>query len=236
MGGATLPDYEAASRRRQMLHTTYLYLAVGVAGCMAGAWFGSHYLPFLKMFFSAGMLGWIAVLVLINLVPSFSLAIAEKRPRLAVLALGFNGFISGLALAPLVFLALISSGAAESGAEGADIVSTALIVTAAIFASITGYVHLNKSEFKMSRAIMSGLFGFALVCVPVTMVFQSTIVVMLSSLAVGLLGAYQLASGTSKIVNDENFNSPAYGSLILFAGVFNIFNAVLRLVLLGGRR
>lgn len=235
-GSVMLPNDELMKQRQHMLHTTYLYLAVAVAGCMAGAWLGSHSVLYLSLFAASGWLGWIGILVLINIMPSFTLSIGERKPRLAVPLLALNGFVSGLALAPLVFVGLLYSGAAENLQGGGDIISTALIVTGAIFASITAYVHVNKTQFRIAPALMSGIFGFAIICVPLNMLFQSSALVLFSSAIVGLLGGLQLAWGTSKIVNDQNFTSPTLGALILFAGVFNTFNAVLQLLLAGGRR
>ena len=110
-----------------------------------------------------------------------------------------------------------------------------MVITGSIFAAITAYVHLNKSKFVASNAIMWGLFAFAMVAVPVNVFMGSSLVGLLISLVIGMLGAYQLATATSTIVTDPNFNSPAAGSLMLFAGVFNMFQAILRLLIAGGR-
>ena len=82
---------------------------------------------------------------------------------------------------------------------------------------------------------MWGLFGFAVVAVPVNMFLQSSIFSIIISGVIGMLGVYQLAASTSLIVTDRNFNSPAAGALMLFAGVFNLFQAVLSLLIAGGR-
>ena len=232
-GSATFHDSAAEQRRTQMLHTTYLYLSVAVAAAMGGAWLGSHSKAFLNAIFSGGMLGWIAILVVINMVPRFALAVAEKNPRMAIPALGFNGFVAGLSLAPLVFIGLAVSK--QDMSSGGNLVSTAVVITGSIFAAITAYVHLNRSKFEASNAIMWGLFAFAMVAVPVNVFLGSSIIGMVISLAIGMLGAYQLATATSAIVTDPNFNSPAAGSLMLFAGVFNMFQAILRLLIAGGR-
>lgn len=232
-GSATIPDHEGARRRTQMLHTTYLYLSVAVAGCMGGAWLGSHSATFLKAIFEGGILAWLAIMVVINMVPKFALAVAEKNPRMAVPALAFDGFVSGLALAPLVFLALAVSN--QDMSSGGDLVSTAVVITGSIFAAITAYVHLNKSKFEVGNAVMWGLMAFALVVVPVNMFLQSSVFSLVVSLVIGLIGAFQVASATSVIVNNPNFNSPAAGALMLFAGVFNMFQVILRLLLAGGR-
>jgi modulator of FtsH protease len=232
-GSATYHDPAAQRQRTQMLHTTYLYLSTAVAAAMAGAWFGAHSEAYLSMVFSAGWLFFLPMLFVLNMVPVLALRVAESAPRFAIPALAFDGLISGLALAPLVFVGLAISS--QDPSEGGNLVSTAVVVTGAIFAAITTYVHLNKSEFKVSNAVMFGLFGFALVAIPANLFLQSTIFSLVISAVIGLMGAVQLAMATSAIVTNPNFNSPAAGALMLFAGLFNLFQAVLHL-LIGGSR
>lgn len=232
-GSASFADPTESRRRTQMLHTTYLYLSVAVAGAMAGAWFGAHSEAYLSLVFSAGMWFFIPLMIMINVIPALALAVAEKAPRFAIPALAFDGLISGLALAPLVFVGLVYSGSEASG--GGNFVSTAVVITGAIFAAITAYVHLNKTEFKVSSAVMWGIFGFAIVCIPLNMFLQSSLLSMIVSGVIGIFGAIQLAMATSTIVTNPQFNSPAAGALMLFAGLFNLFQAILHL-LIGGSR
>lgn len=228
-GSATFPDPAAQRQRTQMLHTTYLYLSTAVFAAMAGAWFGAHSEAYLMMVFKAGMWFFIPMLLVLNLVPALALRVAERAPRFAIPALAFDGLISGLALAPLVFVGLAVSQ--QNPSDGGNLVSTAVVVTGAIFAAITAYVHLNKTEFKVGGAVMFGLFGFALVAIPANMFMQSTVFSLVISLVIGLLGAVQLAMATSAIVTNPNFNSPAAGALMLFAGLFNMFQAILQLLI-----
>lgn len=218
--------------RQEMIRTTYLYLSVAVFGCMAGAYLGSHSEGYLKAIFSGGLLGWLAILLVINLVPAFALRVAENSPRWAVPALGFDGFVSGLALAPLVFLGLSVSG---QRASGGDLVSTAIVVTGAMFAAVTAYVFLNRKTFQTGPAVGWGLFAFAVIAVPVNHFLGSSLLSLAISAAVGLLGLWQVARATGVIANDPNFRSPAAGALVLFAGVFNLFTAILRLLLASNR-
>jgi modulator of FtsH protease len=231
-GEATMPDRRETLRRQNMIHTTYLYLSVAVFGAMAGAYLGSSSETFLKFMFS-GIFVWIGAMFVLNFLPRMALNVAEKTPRLAVPALALNGFVSGLVLAPLVFVGLYYSGQDVGG--GGNLVTTAMVITGAMFAAITAYVHINKTEFKMMPAMMWGLFGFAVVAIPANMFLQSSIFSIVISGVIGALGIYQLAASTSMIVNDRNFNSPAAGALMLFAGVFNLFQAVLSLLIAGGR-
>lgn len=231
-GSATLPDTRGAAARTQLLHTTYLYLSVAVFGGMAGAWLGSHSDAFLSFAFNSGFIFWIGLMVVLNTLPGFALRVAHNTPRLAVPALAANGFVFGLALAPLVFLGLAIS---KMNGDGTNLVSTAVVVTGSIFAAITAYVHMNKSNFQTSTAVTWGLFGFAVCAIPANMLLHSTTLSLVISGAIGLLGAYQLATATSRIVNDPEFNSPAAGALMLFAGLFHLFQAILHLLLAGGR-
>ena len=228
-----MPDRSEILRRQNMIHTTYLYLAVAVFGCMGGAYWGSHSEGFLTLMFSGGWIFWLGCMFVLNLVPTIALRVAENTPRLAVPALALDGAIAGLCLAPLVFVGMHLSGQDVGG--GGNLVSTAIVVTGAMFAAITAYVHINKTEFKTSGAMMWGLFGFAVVAVPVNMFLQSSLFSIIIAGVVGMLGVYQLAASTSLIVTDRNFNSPAAGALMLFAGVFNLFQAILSLLIAGGR-
>ena len=230
-GSATIPNRQEEMRRRNMLHTTYLYLSVAVVGCMAGAWFGSHSEAFLRFMFSSAII-WIGSIFVLNMVPGMALRVAENTPRMAVPALGASGFVSGLILAPLVAIGLYQSGL---NPDGGNLVSTACIVTGAMFAAVTAYIHINRTKFKPSGAVMWGLFGFAVVAIPANMFLQSSILSLVISALVGVLGLYQLTVATSQIVTNPEFNSPARGALFLFAGVFNLFQAVLSL-LIGGSR
>jgi FtsH-binding integral membrane protein len=56
------------------------------------------------------------------------------------------------------------------------------------------------------------------------------------SLLVGILGVVGLIQSTSEVLNNPDFDSPVFGALCLFAGLFNIFVSTLRLLLSFGSR
>lgn len=238
-GGATIPDRTEGLRRQNMIHTTYLYLAVSVFACMASAWAGAHYKPYLVIVGSLGVMFWVLAMVAINFMPRIAMNVAEKNPRMAIPVLALNGAVSGLVLAPLIFVAQYQaskmSGGDMTNALGTDLVSAAVVITGAMFAAITAYVFLNKSNFQAKAGVMWGLFGFAIVAIPINMMVQSSFLELAVLGVVGLLGIWQLAVATSQILNNPQFNSPAAGALMLFAGVFNLFQVVLHL-LMGGSR
>lgn len=232
-GGATLPDRQEMLRRQNMIHTTYLYLGVAVAGCMAGAWWGSHSMGFLEAIFNLGKIGFLGLFIMLNVLPSLAISVAEKNPRMAVPALGGFGIFSGLVISPLVALAMILSG--QGVQEGGDLVSTALVITGAMFAAVTAYIFMNKTEIRVSKAISWGILGFFVAAFPLSYFFQSPMWILLFAGVTALIGVYQIAVGTSALATDARFKSPAAGALLLFAGVFNVFTSVLR-ILIASRR
>lgn len=228
-GGATIVDRQDILRRQNMIHTTYLYLGVAVAGCMAGAWFGSHSVEVLNVMLKGGFIMALLVFFGLNIMSNLALSVAEKNPRMAVPSLGVFGVFAGLAISPLVALGLVMSGNKVS--EGGDLVSTALIITAAVFAGVTAYVFLNKKEISVPRAMGWAVGGFFLAALPMSYFFQSPLLTLAISGVVALLGVFQIALGTSQLATNPNFHSPAAGALILFAGVFNTFTSILRILI-----
>ncbi len=233
-GSASFPDYQQIAKRQNMLHTTYLYLAVAVVGAMGGAWFGAHSEPYLKFAFGSPWVWLIGIMLLINVLPAITIKIAHNTPRLAVPALLVEGFISGMALAPAVFIGLYFTNADPN--TGGNVVTSALMITAAMFAGITAYVFINKANFRPIAGIGWALFGGVCVLIPLQFFFQSALIGGIIGLAIGALGIYQIATMTSTLCNDPNFDSPATGALVLFAGLFNLFQSILYVLsMLSGR-
>lgn len=228
-GGATLPDRREILRRQSMIHTTYLYLGVAVAGCMGGAWVGSHSIEVLSFLLRGGFLMALGMFFLLNIMSRVALKVAENNSRLAVPALGAFGVFAGLCISPIVALGFAVSG--NSIAKGGDLVSTALVITAAVFAAVTAYIFMNKTKISVPRAMGWAVFGFFLAAFPLSYFFQSPLVFLAISGVVALLGVFQIALGTSQLATNPHFDSPAAGALILFAGVFNTFVSILEVLI-----
>lgn len=228
-GGATLPDRQEILRRQSMIHTTYLYLGVAVAGCMGGAWMGSHSIEVLNFLLRGGFVMALMMFFLLNIMSRVALKVAENSSRLAVPALGAFGLFAGFVISPLVALGLDVSG--NSISKGQDLVSTALVITGAVFAAVTAYIFLNKKEIAVPRAMGWAIFGFFFAAIPLSYFSQSSVVFLAISGIFALIGVYQIAVGTSQLATNPNFNSPAAGALILFAGVFNTFTSILEILI-----
>src|SRR3954468_7428811 len=198
---------------------TYLLFGLAVFSAIAGGYVGATS-ETLARFFS-GWIGWIAALLLLNVVPRVAIAVRHNH-QLGVAALVADGFISGIALSPLLWVARLIAP---------ELILVALGITAFVFVGVTFYVMSARREFSAPRGLMTGLF-FALIG---TMVLNSFLhigfVGILIGLGIGALGVFTLVYSTSAVLRTPDADSPIPGALMLFAGVFNVFVAALNILL-----
>jgi modulator of FtsH protease len=216
-----------SGRSAALVRQTYLLFGLSVFSALAGGYIGATS-ETLARFFS-GWIGWIAALLLLNLVPRIALAVRHNH-QLGVAALVGDGFISGLALSPLLWVARMIAP---------QLIFMALGITAFVFIGITAYVMSTRRAFSAPRGLMTGLF-FALIG---TMILNSFLHIgligILIGLGIGALGVFTLVYSTSAVLRSPEADSPIPGALMLFAGVFNIFVATLNIllrILYGGNR
>jgi len=113
------------------------------------------------------------------------------------------------------------------------------MITGAVFAAITGYIFVSKREFSAPKGLMIGLFVAVSAAVVLNMFMNIGWLGVLISAGIGIIGVFGLVYSTSGVLRSADSDSPIPGALALFAGLFNIFNAVLNLLLRlggGGRR
>ena len=216
-----------SGRSVAVVRQTYLLFGLAVFSALAGGYIGATS-ETLARFFS-GWIGWVAALLLLNLVPRVAIA-ARHNHQLGVAALVGDGFISGIALSPLLWVARLLAP---------QLIFVALGITGFVFIGITLYVMTTRRVFSAPRGLMTGLF-FALIG---TMILNSFLhigfVGILIGLGIGALGVFTLVYSTSAVLRSPEADSPIPGALMLFAGVFNVFVATLNIllrVLNGGRR
>ncbi len=218
--------------RGEMIQTTYRLLAVGVFCAMASSWWASRTLPVIKFLMTGP--GLILSLLAINAVPLIARRMLGASSMAGTLVLALDGALSGIALSPLVFMALVVSG---NGEQAPNLVQSALLITGFAFFGITAYLHTSKANYNWSGGLFAGLFFTALGLVTVSYFFPGASLFNYLLLGiVGVMGVLQLLYGTSKVLNDPNFNDPISGALILFAGIFNLFQVVLSLLISGRSR
>ena len=136
-----------------LIKKTYALLTVSLVTAVGGGYIGATSLPLVQFF--ASPIGWLMAMIKINAVPRIALWASTKNPTLAMLALAADGFLSGIALAPLLWLATYL-------APDGHLIPAALGVTGAVFVSVTGYMLTTKQVFSAPRGLMTGMF-FALI-------------------------------------------------------------------------
>ncbi len=223
------------NQKAEVIRETYRLLAIGVFAAMATAWLASSSTSVVMFMakMTSGPFGFIFALIGLNIIPTMALKAARENPRNAALTLAGQGAVSGLLVSPLIFLAVMLSG---MGSNAPNLVQSALMITAAVFLGISAYIYQSGTNFTYGKGFGVGLAWSLMIAIPVNafMLGSGTLGLVLL-LGVGLLGTLQLLWATSSVLKDPDFNDPASGALCLFAGLFNLFQVILSL-LMGSRR
>jgi modulator of FtsH protease len=214
-------------QRAAVIKQTYLLFGLSVFSALAGGYIGATS-ETLARFFS-GWIGWIVAILLLNIVPRIAIA-ARHNPVLGVSALVGDGFLSGIAISPLLWVA-------RSVAPGLIVV--ALGICAFVFIGVTAYVMASGRTFSAPRGLMAGIFFSVIGAIILNSFLNIGVIGILISVGIGVLGVCILVYSTSSVLRSPYVDSPIPGALMLFAGVFNIFVATLNILLRllnGGRR
>jgi modulator of FtsH protease len=214
------------SSQAAVVKQTYMLFGVAVFCALIGGYIGGTSETMARFF--SGWLGWIIAIVALNAIPYIAMA-CRHNPLLGTGALVFDGFFSGLVLSPLLWVA---------SQVNPTLIVAALAITGIVFVGITGYVFMSGLTFSAPRGLMIGMF-FAITGAVILNSFMNIGVLgILISVGIGAMGVISLVSSTSGVLNSPDADSPIPGALALFAGVFNIFVAVLNILLrlLGGGR
>jgi len=223
LSGATALNERSAA----VIREAYLLFALAVASALVGGYVGATS-ETLARFFS-GWLGWIAALLLLNLVPRIALSV-RRNPQLGIAALVGDGFVSGIALSPLLWVARMIAP---------QLIFVALGITAFVFVGVTFYVMTARRTFSAPRGLMAGLFFALIGAVVLNSFLHIGVMGIVIALGIGALGVFTLVYSTSAVLTSPDADSPIPGALMLFAGVFNVFVAALNILLRllnGGRR
>jgi modulator of FtsH protease len=215
-------------RTAAVVKQTYLLFGLAVFSAMAGGYIGATS-ETLARFFS-GWIGWIAALLLLNVVPRIAIAVRHNH-QLGVAALVADGFVAGIALSPLLWVARLYAPV---------LILAALFITGVVFVGVTLYVMGSKRVFSAPRGLMVGLFFAIIGAVILNSFLNIGFAGVLIAIGIGAFGVFTLVYATSNVLRSPDMDSPIPGALMLFAGVFNIFVAMLNILLRvlggGGRR
>ena len=205
--------------RSAAIKKTYALLSLSVVSAIVGGFIGSNS-PALVQFFSTWM-GWIVAMIALNAIPHMAMA-CRNNPVMGTLALIGDGLVAGLVLAPVLFMASVVAK---------DIVPAALVLTAIVFAGVTAAVMITKVQFSAPRGLMIGMFFAIIGVIVLNMFLKIGPLGMLISGAIGIFGVFILVNATSQVLNNPEYDEPVVGALMLFAGLFNVFVAIIHLLL-----
>jgi len=205
--------------RSAAIKKTYALLSLSVVSAIVGGFIGSKS-PTLIQFFST-WIGWIVAMVALNAIPHMAMA-CRNNPVMGTLALIGDGLVAGLVLAPVLYMASVVAP---------DIVPAALVLTAIVFAGVTAAVMITKVQFSAPRGLMIGMFFAIIGVIVLNMFLKIGPFGMLISGAIGIFGVFILVNATSQVLNNPEYDEPVVGALMLFAGLFNVFVAIIHLLL-----
>ncbi len=213
-----------SSVRADAIKKTYMLLTLSVAGALCGGYLGAQSDALANLF--TGWLGWILAMVLLNAIPRIAIA-ARHNPVLGVTALLADGFVSGLVLAPILRLA-------SYYAPGT--IEIAMLMTLVVFGAVTLFVMASGRTFSAPRGLMLGI-GISIIAAMVLNAFLNIgMLGMLIAVGIGIFGVCILVYATSAVLHSADADSPIPGALMLFAGLFNVFVAILNILLRLNRR
>jgi FtsH-binding integral membrane protein len=210
--------------RAETIRKTYLLLGLSVAGAICGGYVGAQSDELVRLF--SGWLGWILAMVLINAIPRIAIA-ARHNPFWGVTALLADGVISGVVLAPILRIA-------SYYAPGT--IEIAMLMTVIIFGTVTLFVMGSNRAFSAPRGLMLGISVSIVAAIVLNGFLNIGMVGMLVAAGIGIFGVCILVYSTSRVLHNPEADSPIPGALMLFAGLFNVFVAILNILLRMNRR
>ncbi len=126
---------ELSAEQAAVIKQTYVLLGVSIFCALAGGYVGAT-TPTIVNFFST-RIGWVVAILMLNAVPMIARA-AQNNPVLGVTALVANGFVAGIAMAPLLWVA---------STYDPQLIYVAFAVTACVFLRHHWVRHDVRSEF-----------------------------------------------------------------------------------------
>jgi FtsH-binding integral membrane protein len=210
--------------RAETIRKTYLLLGLSVAGALVGGYLGAQSDTLANLF--TGWIGWILAMVLLNAIPRVAMA-ARHDPFWGVTALLADGFVSGLVLAPILHFA-------SYYAPG--IIFIAMLMTVIVFGTVTLFVMGSQRTFSAPRGLMLGIAVSIVAAIILNGFLDVGVLGMLIAAGIGIMGVCILVYATSAVLHNPEADSPIPGALMLFAGLFNVFVAILNILIRLNRR
>jgi modulator of FtsH protease len=202
-----------------VIKQTYGLFGVAVFCALLGGYVGGTSETMARFF--SGWIGWIIAIVGLNAIPYIAMA-CRHNPLLGTGALVFDGFLSGLVLSPLLWVA---------SQVNAALIVAALGITGIVFLAVTAFIFMSGRRYSAPRGMMIGMFFAITGAIVLNSFLNIGPLGILISAGIGIMGVVALVSSTSAVLSSPDADSPIPGALALFAGVFNIFVAALNILL-----
>jgi modulator of FtsH protease len=168
-------------------------------------------------------------LMFIGYIAAFFGASFLRRVRgINVVALFGYAFITGLFIAPSIFVAQVMAGAGQT--LDASPVRDAFLLTAAAFVGLSGYTLVSRRDFSnLGAALTIGLF--VLIGASILGIFVHAAVFQLAVASMGvLLFAGYILYDTSRIMRTSDDGDAVGAALQLFLDIINMFLLLLRIL------
>ncbi len=212
---------ELSESRSALVKQSYMMLSLAVVAAMFGGYVGASVEPIRSLF--TGWIGWILAMVLINFLPRLAIKTANN-PTTGLLSLLAYGFVAGAVLGPILWVVGMM-------ATGASILMNALVITALVFGAVSFVVWTSGKKFSAPKNLMTGLFIGISAAVLLSFIAPLGPFGLLISVGIGVFGVLSLVFSTSELLHNDTIDSPIIGAVMLFAGVFMIFQSVLHLLM-----
>ncbi len=142
----------------------------------------------------------------------------------------FYGFtlVAGAVIAPVIYVTTRQVG-------GPEILGNALVLTGLNVSGLAAYTWISKKDFSfMGGFLFIGLLTLIAAQLLNMFFFQSSTMVMATSIVGALLFNGFLLYDLGRVMNSDHYIPPTQAALTLFLDIFNLFLFILRIV--GGNR
>ena len=174
-----------------------------------------------------GMEHWVVMLI-VYLGAFFAASFARRVPGVNLLALFGYTFVTGVFLAPSLFIAQIM--ASQGQTLDPSPVRDAFLLTAVAFTGLTAYVMISRKDFSFLGAALNTGLWVVLGAMLLGFIFHSTVFgLAIASVGVLLFAGYILFD-TWQILNSRGETDAVGAALRLFLDVVNLFLFLLRIL------
>ena len=217
------PSAALSAERNQVLRNTYWLLALSMVPTVLGAWVG------IATGFNAALSPGIGMVLFLAGAFGFMYAIEKTKNSSAGVAvlLGFT-FFMGLMLSRMV-------GSVLGLANGAELIMTAFAGTGAIFLGMASLSSIIKRDLSaMGKWLFVGALMILVAGIANLFLQSGALMITLAVLAIGVFTAFILHD--LKRVRDGYETNYITATLGVYLSLFNVFQALLMLLGIGGGR